>query len=277
MKQEPEEESQASCLELIKHIFTNYEAFYSTLVPRGWKASEFVYFFHPTSEQQLKAAQQMQERLDSLRKIKDQNAKVDEKTYSLADFPADDLSQVDETTEFPRILGLAVYDIFSNNHTVLSATGKAFVLGTMRGSGRFLAEFFNMNLMEVGEPLDYLDFYMGTTLIEDRANLLPFHQYIFTKLKAQNCEWEYAFPRLYLFKPAKGLTSDSPVNYDPVQAQLNTLKEQEEFSKMKAFQEELDALYEETRETAKYLPPPKIVQAYRTVYGKWPEGFDIIG
>lgn len=41
------------------------------------------------------------------------------------------------------VLGLSVYDIFSNNHQVSGKDNRIYDLGSLRGSGGFIADFFN--------------------------------------------------------------------------------------------------------------------------------------
>lgn len=41
---------------------------------------------------------------------------------------------------------------------------------------------------------DYMDFYMGTVWIADRADLTPVFTAIFRRLVAQGCDWRYIRP-----------------------------------------------------------------------------------
>src|ERR687887_429361 len=74
--------------------------------------------------------------------------------------------------EMVDLVGLVLWDVFSDNHTVFDADG-AFDLGSFRTAAGFLAEEINVRYRPVGGPRDYLDFYMGTMGIGRRADLGP--------------------------------------------------------------------------------------------------------
>jgi hypothetical protein len=69
-------------------------------------------------------------------------------------------------------------------------------LGSFRGSGGFIAELLNDQTSS--RRHDYLDFYLGTIGVGDRADLTPVYRMIFRRLAAQGCDWTYAFPRLHV-------------------------------------------------------------------------------
>ncbi len=124
-------------------------------------------------------------------------------------------------------MGLATYDIFSNNHKVIGSDGKIYDFGSFRGSGRFIADYFNETFDDLSQEYNYMDFYMGTIGIQSRANLMPFYEFIFSKLKELNCDWNYFFPRLFLIDPKKAFESavdNNPENYDPEQAMLKEIE-----------------------------------------------------
>ncbi|MCF8232478.1 MAG: hypothetical protein K9J27_09850 [Bacteroidales bacterium] len=82
--------------------------------------------------------------------------------------------------KFCIYFGLAVYDMFSNNHEVIGEDGKIYDFGSMRGSGTFIADFFNDNFSDNAGKYDSMDFFMGTIWINGRGDLTPFYEYIFT-------------------------------------------------------------------------------------------------
>ena len=43
-----------------------------------------------------------------------------------------------------------------------------------------------------------MDFYMGSFVAEQRANLIPVYEFIFERLKSKKIDWEYSFPHLKL-------------------------------------------------------------------------------
>ena len=45
---------------------------------------------------------------------------------------------------------------------------------------------------------DYLDFYLGTIRLSQRAELIPVYEMIFRRLKERLLNWRYRFPKLSL-------------------------------------------------------------------------------
>lgn len=149
---------------------------------------------------------------------------------------------VEPERECQELVGLCLWDVFSDNHEVMSDDGRWLHLGSARGSGGFLAEILNaqggpppppkpqlppdleamlfpksddpkvqamladMRKEMIGDGgYTYLDFYMGTTSVSGRADLTPVYELIFRRLKTRGHDWKYHFPRLGLvdFRPLK--------------------------------------------------------------------------
>ena len=252
---------------IINKIFDNSKRLLEVIAPNGWRNSVYVHFCHPTPEQQYR------ENIDQIKNIN----KIAKNHISVEDFNPDkyildDLTNISEDQEFQYVLGLSVYDIFSNNHEVYSNDNEVYNLGSFRGSGTFIANFLNSK-NSGNKTYDYLDFYMGTIWIENRSDLLPFYEYIFQILKNEGCDWEYCFPRLYLLdlNSNDNIDVEDSVNYKPEESLtkeieiLNNEKENEEF------QHELDLAFEEDFENAKYQPLIPVVQAYKNIYKRLPQ------
>lgn len=162
--------------------------------------------------------------------------------------------------EVRELVARCLWDVFSDNHEVIAANGAVVDIGSFRGAGQFLADLLNQ---EIGaSEYDYLDFYMGTVWVADRADLTPVYAMIFRRLQACGYDWEYAFPRLYAVELGAP-ENDSP---DPVEA---VTREQERAE----LRELLEAGHREALEAAKDRPPPETVEAYRRVYGSFPRGW----
>lgn len=165
--------------------------------------------------------------------------------------------------------------IFSGYPEFISEDGKAYDLGSMRGSGAFLAEFITKNFKNHSDNYSYMHFYMGTIWIRDRADLLPFYEYIFKKLNEKNCDWKYSFPRMHVLNlnPLKeDIGNNKHQNYKPEEAVNNEIERRKSDEEVRKFQEKLDTIYKEEWEEAKYRPLNKLVQAYKNVYGDLPDG-----
>lgn len=92
------------------------------------------------------------------------------------------------------LIGLAVWDIFSNNNDVINKEGKCMDIGSWRGSGTTIANIIHHHFNQSGkENYDYLDFYMGSEYLlkEDTGTMKEFYKEIFTILKELEYEWKY--------------------------------------------------------------------------------------
>jgi hypothetical protein len=271
MNNDPLNKSDGECKELLRYILEDAKEFYRQLAPKGLKHTELVLFLHPTPKQQLEEYIRISENLNKLTK----KTETTEEEKSIEDFKQDDLTEIADYEEFLYILGLSIYDIFSNNHEVICADKKIYDFGSMRGSGRFIADFFNENLTENSKAYDYIDFYMGTIWIESRGNLIPIYEYIFQKLKHLGYDWKYSFPRLFLVDPQNiSQTSDEDdlKSYKPKKSIEEQLELNEKKKQTKKLQEELDKIHDDAFEDAKYRPLDQVVQAYKNIYGHLPTG-----
>ena len=262
--------SDEECIGLLHKIFADNEALLKSIAPDGWEKSQCIHFFHPTPEQQLAEYNRISDNLARLGKKTDKVAD-NEPRKTLSDFQMDNLENVNTREEFIRILGEAIWDIFSDNHEVIAEDGKIYGLGSFRGTGDTIAEFINEYYPLSEGKLDYMDFYMGSIWISGRASMLPFYKYIFIVLKKYGCNWRYFFPKLGLVNFKK----DEPENSDPATySPLKALEEELDKGKTETdkLQEELDKIYEQEYENAKYKPLPVTVLAYKEVYGILPEG-----
>jgi hypothetical protein len=264
--------SDAECIDVLKFIFDGATDFYKEIAPNGWGHSEFVYFFHPTPQRKYEEYIRMRDNLNSLTKKKN----VEEREIDPSEFKQDDLTGIAEWDEFQYLLGLCTYDIFSNNHEVIGADNKVFDIGSMRGAGRFIADFLNGQVQGTNsKEYDYIDFYMGTVWVSERGNLLPFYEYVFRKLKEYSCDWKYSFPRLFLVDPSEMVGSKDNQNmedYKPEQAVQKELESSERQKETKKMRDELDKAYREEYDEAKYKPLEQLVQGYKNVYGVLPNG-----
>jgi hypothetical protein len=262
------EMTEKQCFELLRYIFSGRNELLLKIAPNGWVNAEVVKIFHPTAEQQFHECKRMQ---DNLNRPKSDRKKLE--IPELETFAQDILENINEQIEFDYALGLCVYDIFSNNHTVLADDKKEFNLGSMRGSGRFISNFFNLEIDSTQKKYDYIDFYMGSIWIAERADLIPFYEYIFLKLKIKECDWQYEFPRLYAIAPPKiHKKKDDNLTYNPNDSISDQIAEDQEEKESNRFQEVLNTTFEEAFEGAKYKPLTAVVQAYKNIFGVLPDG-----
>lgn len=152
-----------------------------------------------------------------------------------------------------ELLGCCLWDIFSHNHDVIGPDGRAYHLGSFRGTGDFLAD--RMAAVYDDPGFDYIDFYMGTLGEDDHG---PVYEWIFRGLKDAGCDWIYSFPRIQLLRLGEPAPADGSTDDDDA---------------AREFAASLDRAHEEAVRKARERPLPALVAAYRRVYGRLPEGW----
>ena len=178
-----------------------------------------------------------------------------------------------------ELLGRALWDVFSSNHTVVGPEGRPCDLGSFRASAGFIADAANRLHLQLDREYGYLDFYMGAALVADRDRLVPVYRGIFERLRERGCDWRYSFPRLHLVRLSSGPASDDDpgqsgyLSYDPGDAVRTELSAGEEERELGSLQEEIERRNTEAVRRARHEPLPPAVAAYREVYGRLPEGW----
>jgi hypothetical protein len=264
------EKTEEESIALLNKIFDAAPSLLASIAPAGWAKSAYVHLLHPTPEQQFEEHKRISENLKKLSK-KHGDEKKDKQ---LSDYKEDDLSDIRESEEFIYVLGLSVWDIFSNNHEAFDSSG-VYDLGSFRGSAGFIGDFIDQKFYDNSGKYSYIDFYMGTFVMGERVDLLPIYEFVFRMLKEQKCDWKYHFPRLYLFNfdnENNNQDKEKPEDYNPGTAVLDDIQKKERKEELKKFEVELESSFHGEYEEAKYKPLIPVVQAYKNVFGKLPDG-----
>lgn len=272
------------CWRLLLHLFPRGledPLLLQELAPEGWEQSPLRLVFHPTVDQMYDEVVRIHTNIQELLAARGRAGATP--PPSLEEIRREYRAEPSQPrTECGDLVGLCLWDVFSDNHDVFTPQGLLVDLGSFRGSAGFIADFRKTGGESGGgcrETWDYLDFYMGTALVGHRADLAPVYELIFRRMKPMGLDWRYVHPRLYLVELG-GLAdlqedSDKPewLGYDPSQA---IAREQERRQRRQATAELRDLLdkdYQESAEQARRNPAPRTVQAYRHVYGRWPDGW----
>lgn len=265
--------SKKKIVQLLKNLFGDIDKTLRQIAPEGWENSPYIRFFHPTAEQQYEEALRMHEQISKLsRKNKDDDCPKRE-AFEDHDEP------VYPEGELLDVLGKVIWEITSENHKVIDTSGCVYDLGSFRGSSGFIADFLDMHYPSDQRSFNYMDFYCGMGWIERHADTFPFYQLIFERLKEQGCEWKYHFPELFIVSPDELRESfgigeqHDPATYDPGKALQEESEKERRRKEIEKTRERLKKEREEAMERAKSEPLPKIVQAYKGVYGKLPIGY----
>lgn len=251
-------------------IFLSPDALMMKFAPEGWGHSSLFAAKYPSPQERYERNLQMHRNIESLA----QKAGRSLPEPRLEDFenepPPVSESPLEDLLD---LFGDCVWSVFSENHDVVAPDGAVYHLGSWRGSGRFIADFINEHY-PVNGKYDYLDFYMGLLYVEDRVKCLPVFLHIFEVLKQEGCDWHYSFPGtgiVSFVQPPE--TNTDPTTYDPAAALQAEMEYEDKQREMADLQERFDKMREEEMEAARYKAPPAAVQAYRDVYGRWPEGW----
>jgi len=165
--------------------------------------------------------------------------------------------------EVRELVGQCLWDVFSDTDSreVVAPDGRVLDLGSFRASGGFLAEILNRQLGT--DHYGYLDFYMGTIWVAQRADLTPVYRMIFARLRSRQLDWIDHFPRLYAIDPRplqEALDQDDEpdwLNHSPSEVLAQEEEQPEHDRELAEFRESLDEGYREAIEEALLaaLPP----------------------
>ena len=265
---------------LFPHGFAGADVL-ADLAPEGWERSPLLACFHPSPEQVFQEALQMHrniERLVRARRIREpDNPKLAPRTEPTPEAVRADREEtpVKTTEEVTQLVGLCLWDMFSNNHEVIAADRRVVDIGSFRGAAGFIAGYIS----GPGDDLwsmDHMQFYMGTIGVGQRTNLTPVYRMIFRRLKAQGADWEYHFPELGLVDMShlrEALPPPKPEDYSPSEAFAQEQAEQERQAELERVRAELAEGNAQSRDEAMDRPPPPIVLAYKDIYGCEPRGW----
>ena len=248
------------------------------IAPDGWERSPLLACFHPSIERVFEERLSMHRHLEKLRRMR--RVRRGATSGILQPEPTlEDVQRVYEPgpvqrdEEVTELVGMCVWDIFSDNHEVITADGRLADLGSFRGSSAFLDEYLNPDGGWWREG-DDMRFYMGTIFLRNRADLAPVYSIIFRRLHAVGADWIYHFPELYMVElPARNSNRKTSGRYSVAKGAAETLKSQRDRAALDRLREELAAIHAQAREEAMDRLPPATVRAYRAVYGRDPRGW----
>jgi len=276
--------SQVECvtefLKLFPHGFAGRDVI-AEIAPDGWDRTPMVANFHPSLEQLFQEAIESHKNLQELRshiKRKDDEMApvelpptIEQVRERFKETP------IDAPREVAELVGRCLWDVFSDNHEVLGPDRRAIDIGSFRGAGGFIADELNR---QIGATCyDYMSFYMGTSWIICRADVLLVYEMIFKRLKSRKLDWVYHFPRLNLIDLQPLRESLKPehepewADYSPESALARERDEQDRRQQVSQMREKMDEDHARIVEEARIGPPPRTAVAYQKVYGHLPQGW----
>ena len=150
---------------LFPHGFAGADVL-AEIAPGGWEHSPLLACFHPSVEQLFEERVTIHRNLEEWRRL----GRRREGTAALEPRPEPTLedvrreyepSPVNEGEEVTELVGLCLWDIFSDSHDVIASDGRLADIGSFRGAGAFLDEYLTRD-QEGWRDGDYMRFYMGT-------------------------------------------------------------------------------------------------------------------
>lgn len=263
---------------LFPHGFAGFDVLME-IAPEGWEHSPLLACFHPSVEQLFEERVAIHRNLEEWRRLarrrKGSAALEPRPEPTLEDMRREyEPSPVNQEEEVTELVGLCLWDVFSDNHDVITADGRVADIGSFRGAGAFLDEYLTRD-QKGWRDGDYMRFYMGTIWISRRADLTPAYAMIFRRLKAVGAEWMYQFPELGIVEltPTDDDTDKPDKPYSVSQAAVAELEKQHRRVEVERFRAQLRDANARAREEAMDRPPPATVRAYRQVYGRGPRGW----
>lgn len=250
------------------------------IAPDGWERSPLLACFHPSIERVFEERLRFHRNLEDLSRIR-RRRRGDREDTPRPEPTLDEVRREHEETparqeeEVTELIGMCLWDVFSDNHEVLAADGRLVDLGSFRGSSAFLDEYVTSKSHR-GRSMDgdYLGFYLGTSLIGGRADLAPIYAMIFRRLREAGADWVYHFPELHLVELGEpDEPPDGTTGYSVTRSALADVQRQKDRAETERLKAELAASHARAREEALDRPAPETVRAYRQVYGRDPGGW----
>jgi hypothetical protein len=264
---------------LFPHGFAGADVL-AEVAPDGWEQSPLLACFHPSVEQRFEESVQLHRNIEAMRNVRprpDSNGQAIDAT-SLEPTLEEVRREYRPTPVRPReelteLVGMCLWDVFSDNHDVIAADGRVADIGSFRGAGAFLDEYLTRGQDSWREG-DYMRFYLGTIWISRRADLTPVYAMIFRRLRSLGADWVHHFPELYLteLEPSDPGAEQS-TSYSVSESTAAELKAQKRRAETACFRAEIEDMNARAREQAMDRPPPATVRAYRQVYGRDPRGW----
>jgi hypothetical protein len=270
-------------------------ALIAELCPEGWGSSPLLFAcYHPSPEVRYAESLEFSRNMKNLgltlsrRKGEVTQAPPEEPEPTFEEFlaknPLENLEvsaeqAIDEPAE---LLGLCLWDVFSDNHEVIAADGRVVDLGSFRGSAGVIADFFEGSndreeksedgMWSGWDGGDYMRFYMGSWGLARRADLSPVYQLIFRRLKSLGADWRYSFPRLHLID--FGSREEDPgTDYDPSVALAKEAERKARAEELRQMRRKMDRDTLAAKREARRNEPPATVLAYQEIYRKFPPGW----
>ena len=250
------------------------------ITPEGWQSSPLFFCFHPSPEQVFKEQLQMYRRIEEIHR--DLKRKPEQIQSMLGPEPTleDILTRWKEHStnvndEATELVGLCLWDIFSQNNKVTTKDDRWAYIGSFRGAASFLDDYLKRDFKSITcREGDHMRFYMGTIWINDRADLGVVYNMIFKRLKLLGADWEYIFPEMNLIDLSSfKKVPESSIDYSPSASWMAQQEYEENQAELEKMRVEFSEINAQSRREAMDRLIPSVVRGYQYVYGRNPIGW----
>ena len=252
------------------------------IAPDSWEKSPLLACIHPSPEQVFEETVQMHRNVEEFTRRRREREPDNPKLTPRPEPTLEEIraqwkdEPVNTTDEVTRLVGLCLWDVFSDNHEVIAADGRIVDLGSFRGSAGFIAEYLHGPNEDIFN-MDYCEFYLGTIWIARRADLTPVYRMIFRRIKSVGGNWEYHFPEIGVvdLRPIKEAmeAEKKPEDYSPSDAFAKEQEDREHDEEVERLRADLAEGNAAARREALDRPPPTTVLAYQEIFGCEPKGW----
>src|SRR5438093_10511432 len=120
----------------------------SEIAPEGWERSSLLACFHPLVEGLLEEQRQLHRNIESFGRVlkgRDELMEADERL--LPELTIEDVRReyrpeaIEQGEEMTELVALCLWDVFSDNHDVVTVDGRVADIGSFRGASAFLDEY----------------------------------------------------------------------------------------------------------------------------------------
>jgi hypothetical protein len=140
------------------------------LAPDGWEQSPLVACFHPSIEQRYEEDVQLHCNLEALPDVRRRSDGTEHAIEAPSPGPTLEEARreyrptpIEPQDELTELVGLCLWDVFSDNHDVIAADGRLADIGSFRGAATFLDEHLTRGRGSWRQG-DYLRFYFRDNL-----------------------------------------------------------------------------------------------------------------
>src|SRR5437762_4321972 len=238
------------------------------VAPEGWDRSPLLGCFHPSVEQVFE--EEKRGRRESLhneaRRDVDPNADyVTAPRSKLREVRSQwEPQPVRPIDELGELMGLCLWDVFSDGHVVVAADGRAADFGPFAESSKFLDRYVGGEICSSGRKC--FGFSWGTHTLAKRADLTSIFAMIFHRLRSAGGEWVYRGWAEFLVSHTR--PHEWPA--EPPHRMKPTSPEEDLRRRAK-----VDAMVARAREWVLNRPTPVTVCGYQAAYKRDPRGWPV--